>query len=80
MLPMAKVKVTRKYQVTIPEEVREKTGLSIGDEVIVKNDEDKIVIERPMDIKKLAGSWDHVVSTEKFMEEVRQLWKTWKRG
>lgn len=75
---MAKVKVTRKYQVTIPEEVRQKAGLRIGDELIVSEVEEKIVMERPIDIGKLAGSWSHIESTEKFMEEARGLWKTWK--
>jgi len=75
---VAKVKVTRKYQVTIPEEVRDKIGVRVGDELLVREEEEKIVIERPIDIEKLAGSWSHVESTERFMEEARGLWKTWK--
>jgi len=75
---MAKVKVTRKYQVTIPEEVRHKIGVMIGDELLVREEEEKIVLERPIDLEKLAGSWSHIESTERFMEEVRGLWKTWK--
>jgi len=75
---MAKVKVTRKYQVTIPEEVRHKIGVRVGDELLVREEEEKIVLERPIDIEKLAGSWSHIESTERFMEEVRGLWKTWK--
>jgi len=75
---MAKVKVTRKYQVTIPEEVRHKIGVMIGDELLVREEGEKIVLERPIDIEKLAGSWSHIESTERFMEEVRGLWKTWK--
>jgi len=73
-----KVKVTRKYQVTIPEEVRHKTGVRVGDELLVREEEEKIVMERPIDIEKLAGSWSHIESTERFMEEVRGLWKTWR--
>jgi len=75
---MAKVKVTRKYQVTIPEEVRHKIGVMIGDELLVREEGEKIVLERPIDLEKLAGSWSHIESTERFMEEVRGLWKTWK--
>lgn len=75
---MAKVKVTRKYQVTIPEEVRHKIGVMIGDELLVREEEEKIVLERPIDLEKLAGSWSHIESTERFMEEVRGLWRTWK--
>jgi len=75
---MAKVKVTRKYQVTIPEEVRNKIGVRIGDELLVREEGEKIVLERPINLEKLAGSWSHIESTERFMEEVRGLWKTWK--
>jgi len=38
------------------------------------------MIERPIDIEKLAGSWSHIGSTERFMAEVRGLWKTWRRA
>jgi len=75
---MARVKVTRKYQVTIPQEVRRKVGVSVGDQLLVREEERKIILEKPVDIEKLAGSWDHVESTEKFMNEVRELWKIWK--
>lgn len=43
---MKKVKVTRSYQVTIPVEVREKLGIEIGDEFIVKVEGDRIVMEK----------------------------------
>jgi len=75
---MTKVKVTRKYQVTIPKEVRRKVDVNIGDALLVREEERKIILEKPVDIEKLAGSWDHVESTEKFMEEVREFWRTWK--
>ena len=41
------VKVTRKYQVTIPKEVREELGIKIGDEVVfVKNERGEFVIKK----------------------------------
>jgi len=75
---LTRVKVTRKYQVKIPQEVRHKTALRIGDELLVHEENEKIEMERPTEIQKLASSWDHIESTEKFMEEVRGIWKTWK--
>jgi antitoxin PrlF len=39
------VKVTRKYQVTIPESVRSKLGVKIGDKLIVKSEGKRIVME-----------------------------------
>lgn len=42
---VAEVKVTRKYQVTIPENVRSKLGLKIGDRLIVKSENKRIIME-----------------------------------
>lgn len=41
------VKVTRKYQVTIPESVRSKLGVKIGDKLIVKSENKRIIMEAP---------------------------------
>lgn len=44
---MAKVKITRNFQVTIPSAVRSKLGLKEGEEVDIRlNGEGRIVIER----------------------------------
>jgi AbrB family looped-hinge helix DNA binding protein len=39
------VKVTRKYQVTIPESVRSKLGVKIGDKLRVKSEDNHIIME-----------------------------------
>jgi len=70
--------VTRKYQVTIPREVREKVGVKIGDEFLVHGNDKRIVLEKPLGLEDLAGAWSHVESTDEFMEDARRLWKTWK--
>lgn len=44
------VKVTRKYQVTIPENVRTELGVKIGDKLIVKSENKKIIMEAPKHI------------------------------
>jgi antitoxin PrlF len=41
------VKVTRKYQVTIPESIRSKLGVKIGDKLIVKSENKRIIMEAP---------------------------------
>ena len=41
------VKVTRKYQVTIPESIRSKLGVKIGDRLIVKSEGNRIIMESP---------------------------------
>ena len=45
------VKVTRKYQVTIPRDVREELGIRIGDRILVEVEGDKIVL-RPLALRK----------------------------
>ncbi|QOJ79002.1 AbrB/MazE/SpoVT family DNA-binding domain-containing protein [Infirmifilum lucidum] len=42
---MKKVRVTRKYQVTIPKEVRELVGVRVGDELKVTVEGNRIVLE-----------------------------------
>jgi AbrB family looped-hinge helix DNA binding protein len=39
------VKVTRKYQVTIPEHIRSKLGVKIGDYLIVRSENKRIILE-----------------------------------
>ena len=39
------VKVTRKYQVTIPENVRTELGVKIGDKLTVKSENKRIIME-----------------------------------
>ncbi len=61
------VKVARRYQVTIPEEVREKAKISVGDDVDVRYEDGKILLEKLEDnwekvMKETEGSWaDHPV-------------------
>ncbi len=45
------VKVTRKYQVTIPRDVREKLGIRVGDRILVEIEGNKIVL-RPLVVRK----------------------------
>jgi len=44
---MPVVKITRKYQVTIPKEIREKLNLHVGTFLIVEVEDDRIIL-RPM--------------------------------
>ncbi|MEM2984370.1 MAG: AbrB/MazE/SpoVT family DNA-binding domain-containing protein [Candidatus Jordarchaeaceae archaeon] len=73
-----KVKVTRKFQVTIPLEIRKKMDVKVGDELMVREEGGKIVFTKAHSLKEIAGAWEHIESTEDFMEDVRRMWKTWK--
>jgi AbrB family looped-hinge helix DNA binding protein len=59
-----KAKVARRYQITIPEEVRQELGINVGDVVDVSNQGGKVVIE------KIRKNWDDV------MDETRGTWKS----
>lgn len=59
-----RVKVARRYQITIPEEVRKEMQLNVGDSVDVRSEGGKVVVE------KIERSWASV------MAETRGAWKT----
>ena len=59
-----KAKVARRYQITIPEDVREEVGISVGDIVEVSSSEGRVVIE------KVGRDWNRV------MKETRGSWKS----
>ena len=76
------VKVTRKYQITIPKRVREKVGVKIGDELRVV-DKGELIILRKLrkgkSLLELAGCWEgYPEDPDEFMKELRRLWSTWK--
>ncbi len=50
------VKVERGYQVTIPEDLREKAKISVGDVVDVRFEDGKILLE------KLEDNWEKVMA------------------
>ena len=54
-----KAKVAKRYQITIPEEVREELGISVGDIVDVRSHEGKVVIE------KFGRNWDELMDATK---------------
>jgi len=72
---MSFVKVTRKYQVTIPKEIREKRGIEIGDRLKVGLEGGKIVLERAEEsvIDEVAGSWElDIGDSTEFVRELRK--------
>ena len=54
-----KSKVARRFQVTIPEEVRDETNLRVGDLVDVRSQDGKVIIE------KIGGEWEEVMKDTK---------------
>lgn len=55
--------MARRHQITIPEEVREEVGINVGDEVDVRSEDGRVVVE------KAVGNWESV------MKETRGIWR-----
>jgi len=75
------VKVTRKYQITIPKDVRKKVGIEIGDELRVADKGEFIILRkrrRGKSLLELAGCWEgYPEDADEFMKELRRIWSTW---
>lgn len=50
-------KVGERGQVTLPKKLREQFGIHGGDEVVVRDEDDRIVIEKPVIRDKLAEGY-----------------------
>lgn len=57
--PIMRVKAARRYQITIPQEVREEAGIKMGDTVDVRTQDGKVIVE------KLGANWEEVVNQTK---------------
>jgi AbrB family looped-hinge helix DNA binding protein len=74
---LARVKVTRNYQITIPESVRRKLEIKEGDYVSIEvSGEGEAVLKKVIPVEDLAGSWDEEM--DDIMKSVGESWKTWK--
>lgn len=75
------VKVSSKYQIVIPREAREKLDLKAGDKLIIKANNEKIVIyPQPKSYAKYSLGlgkeiWQGVDATE-YVRKERQTWKS----
>jgi len=74
---LAKVKVTRNYQVTIPESIRRELGIREGDYVSIEiSGEGQAVMKRIIPVEELEGAWDEEM--DESMKKVREMWTKWK--
>ena len=73
---MVEVVITRKFQVTIPKEVREALGISVGDRLLVRIVDGKIVMEpiRGSDaLKRLSTIADRFLGGPKRIDAVKLI-------
>lgn len=78
---MTKVKLSRKYQVVIPKEVRNKLGLKAGSTISLYPLDDKraVLVKHPKDyVAALEGLgkevWEALGGTDKYIKEERASW------
>ena len=75
------VKVSSKYQIVIPREAREKLNLKAGDRLIIKANNEKIIIyPQPKSYAKYALGlgkeiWQGIDATE-YVKKERETWKS----
>jgi len=74
------IKVSSKYQIVIPREVREKLNLKAGDKLIIKTNNEKIIIyPQPKSYTKYTLGlgkeiWEGIDATE-YVRKEREAWK-----
>ena len=74
------ITVSSKYQIVIPREAREKLNLKTGDKLIIKADDEKIIIyPQPKSYAKYALGlgkeiWQGIDATE-YVKKERETWK-----
>lgn len=75
------ITVSSKYQIVIPREVREKLDLKAGDKLIIKTNNEKIIIyPQPKSYAKYSLGlgkkiWQGVDATE-YVKKERETWKS----
>jgi AbrB family looped-hinge helix DNA binding protein len=72
------VKVTRKYQVTIPESVRSKLGVRIGDKLIVKSEGKRIIMEAPKHVSNPSDVLWNLFGKSINIDATRLVEESWK--
>jgi len=73
------VKVTRKYQVTIPESVRSKLGVKIGDKLIVRSEAKRIIMEAPQHVSNPSDVLWNLFGKPLSVDATKLVEESWKR-
>lgn len=75
-ITMYKTKITKKGQITLPNEYREKLDLITGSVVVVDLRKDHILVQKPKsDLEELFGAWSDI--TDKQVKQIKSIWRGW---
>jgi len=72
------VKVTRKYQVTIPTSVRSKLGIKIGDKLIVRSEGKRIIMEVPQHVSNPSDVLWNIFGKPLNIDATKLIEESWK--
>ncbi|MBD3204133.1 AbrB/MazE/SpoVT family DNA-binding domain-containing protein [Candidatus Woesearchaeota archaeon] len=76
---MTAIVVTRNYQITIPKDIREQLNIRIGDRMITRKENDKIIVEKVKDspVDKAFGIWKNKFrkTSIEIVDRMRNKWK-----
>ena len=74
------VKVTRKYQVTIPKNVRSKLGVKIGDKLRVTSEDNRIIMEAAKHVSNPSGVLWNLFGKSLNVDAVKLVEESWKES
>ena len=73
---MYKTKITKKGQITLPDDYRKKLDLGVGSVVVLEMGNNQILVQKPKcDLKKLFGAWSDI--KEKDVKAIKAIWRGW---
>lgn len=72
--------MTRKYQVTIPESVRSKLGVKIGDKLIVKSENKRIIMESPKRFPNPSDTLWNLFGKQYNIDAIKLVEESWKEN
>jgi AbrB family looped-hinge helix DNA binding protein len=75
---LEEVVVTRKYQITIPKETRERLGIELGDRLLVRDDGERIIVEVPRKIADPSGFLWGLSDKPLDVDAVKLVEESWK--
>ena len=75
---MEEVKVTRKYQVTIPKRLRSELGIKVGDRILLRREGGHILIEVPRRIADPSEFLWNLSKKPVDVDVVRLIEESWK--
>ncbi len=74
---LTRAKVTHNFRITIPDEVRRRVKLKVGETVDIEAiDSQHVLVKRLIPLEELEGAWKDEPGVDQAMKVVTDLWKS----